>query len=478
MDQKTIMTSFTSVVILLILIATVTCPVDFGEAQTGTSISGILTQDVTWTKESSPYFLTGNLLVSNGVTLIIQPGTTVNLANYYIMVNGTLKAKGNSNDPIAFNGGEIQFTKSSTGWNETAGTGCIVENSTFNVTTTEALGISSSVKVSNCTIRSSDRYGTYGINIGDGSPTIINNTISGAYRGIQIYAGTPTIVNNFLSNNYEAIFITGGSQTPCSPLISKNVITDDVIGIDVSCYGSGTANIAENLILNSKGSEIFNIMSGGTASVVVEGSRNYKCNILNNTIFNSNCSLVLPSSPQPILTFKGNNVYGDSQYDVYLRIGENVNLSENWWGTTDNQTIDHAIYDFYDNFGLGVVTYQPILLNPNPKAPVFVNASTTSGGKVIPSGIIFLGQGENQEFSILPSPGYRIADVLINGSSIGIPSSYAVQNVSGATSFSAVFSLISSPPPTPVIAEFPNWTALVVLGAFAGVLVWIKKKRA
>ena len=95
----------------------------FGTVQASTSVSGIISLDTTWTQANSQYELTGNVLVSNGVTLTIQPGVTVNLGSYYIQVNGTLTAKGTSDNPIRFNSGSITFNSYSTSWNEQTGSG-------------------------------------------------------------------------------------------------------------------------------------------------------------------------------------------------------------------------------------------------------------------------------------------------------------------------------------------------------------------
>ena len=46
-----------------------------------TEIAGILGSHTIWTKPNSPYSLTGNTLISNGATLTIEAGVTVNLNN-------------------------------------------------------------------------------------------------------------------------------------------------------------------------------------------------------------------------------------------------------------------------------------------------------------------------------------------------------------------------------------------------------------
>ena len=66
-----------------------------GAAQNSTAVNGIINSNATWTKADSPYALTGPVLVNNGVTLTIQPGVTVDLGSYYIVINGTIDLRRN-----------------------------------------------------------------------------------------------------------------------------------------------------------------------------------------------------------------------------------------------------------------------------------------------------------------------------------------------------------------------------------------------
>ena len=72
---------------------------------TRTNVNGIINSDTTWIKANSPYNLTVPVTVSPGVTLTIEPGTIVD-ANYlnYLQINGTINARGTTNEPINFNG--------------------------------------------------------------------------------------------------------------------------------------------------------------------------------------------------------------------------------------------------------------------------------------------------------------------------------------------------------------------------------------
>ena len=67
----------------------------------GTQVSGIISSDTVWNISGSPYNVTGNILVEEDVTLLIEPGVVVNFTDdYYIRVDGTLKANGSYNNPI------------------------------------------------------------------------------------------------------------------------------------------------------------------------------------------------------------------------------------------------------------------------------------------------------------------------------------------------------------------------------------------
>ena len=84
--------------------------IDFGLAQSG--LITYINTDTTWATANSPYSFTGPVVVSTGVTLTINAGVTVNLNNYFLYVNGTFKAIGDSTDKIQIYGGNITFGNS------------------------------------------------------------------------------------------------------------------------------------------------------------------------------------------------------------------------------------------------------------------------------------------------------------------------------------------------------------------------------
>ncbi|MFO0754221.1 MAG: hypothetical protein U0411_12970 [Thermodesulfovibrionales bacterium] len=73
-----------------------------------------------------------------------------------------------------------------------------------------------------------------------------------------------------------------------------------------------------------------------------------------------------------------------------------------------------------------------------------IAASAGTGGSISPSGSVSVGSGASKSFTITPSAGYQIADVKVDGSSVGAVSSYTFTNVTANRSISASFSAVSS----------------------------------
>ena len=62
----------------------------------------VLSQNTTWRKSESPFYLEGRAHVTEGVTLTIEPGVTIISNGGRISFDGTIKAEGMSSDKISF----------------------------------------------------------------------------------------------------------------------------------------------------------------------------------------------------------------------------------------------------------------------------------------------------------------------------------------------------------------------------------------
>jgi hypothetical protein len=75
-----------------------------------------------------------------------------------------------------------------------------------------------------------------------------------------------------------------------------------------------------------------------------------------------------------------------------------------------------------------------------------ISASAGLNGSISPSGSVTVDNGADQSFSINPNQNYRVADVVVNGSSIGAVTSYTFNNVVGDHSVVASFVMGNQPP--------------------------------
>lgn len=287
-------------------------------AQSPTTVHGIIATDTTWTKADGPYAFIGTLSILSGVTLTIEPGVTVDFAGNHMQVNGTINVHGTSTEPVQFssNGGDaITF-------NGDTASDSIIENANLNSADITIDGSSPTISNSKLNCR---------ISIYGGAPQIINNKfITG--DGLVLYDSNAVIAKNTFSHTNQAIYV-GSNQFYSSPLIVGNLITDNGYGILIPC------------------SVTFNPI------------------IKNNTIANNTVGIGIWNGSVPLPTISYNNIYGNHGYNFRLTdIHVDVNAAYNWWGTTDEVTIETSIIDFKKDSRLGNIIYQPILTEYNQQA--------------------------------------------------------------------------------------------------------------
>ena len=68
-----------------------------------------------------------------------------------------------------------------------------------------------------------------------------------------------------------------------------------------------------------------------------------------------------------------------------------------------------------------------------------ITVSANEGGTVEPSGKVSVADGHSKTFAIVPQEGYKIADVLIDGQSIGAISRYTFNDITSSHTIEAVF---------------------------------------
>jgi parallel beta-helix repeat protein len=336
-----------------------------------TEVSGIISKNTTWTLINSPYILTGNILIEEGINLTIDPGVTVKFhKDLYLKVEGTLYAVGTESNMISFTGinstngsfvnpghwREILFTENS-------------KNSIFNFCNIEyglrsINGEDTSFKIMNCIFLNNSLC----INLNGGDHTFLNNLFSNNYDGLTLYNSKIYFVNNtFKDNKHWGIFLKS-----CSGKIKNNTFLKNDLAIQ--CYGrieinnniflnnseailcgSGLQNVTQNII---KGNSIGGISIDDDIGVVKF-----------NNITENGIGIHFGRFKNGII--EKNNNYQNIHYNVYCNCdtdtnwcAKEINITGNWWGTTNTNIINQSIYDFYDNFERSKIIYEPILTSP------------------------------------------------------------------------------------------------------------------
>ena len=82
-----------------------------------------------------------------------------------------------------------------------------------------------------------------------------------------------------------------------------------------------------------------------------------------------------------------------------------------------------------------------------------IKATAGTGGSISPSGSISVREGRDQAFTIIPDKGYAVANVKIDGNSIGAVKSYTFENVSKAHTIEVIFMKAGGNPQTGVFVD-------------------------
>lgn len=138
-----------------------------------------------------------------------------------------------------------------------------------------------------------------------------------------------------------------------------------------------------------------------------------------------NGSVTVTEGDNQTFTITANNGYRIS--DVLVD-GQSVGAVSTY--TFENVTGDHTIEaTFRRTGGGGVVT----------PTQYTITAEAGDGGSISPDGRVRVDRGDDQTFRITPDDGYEIADVLVDGESVGAVSSYTFENVRANHTIKVIF---------------------------------------
>jgi hypothetical protein len=210
-------------------------------------VSGSISSDTVWVESLSPYTVTGDIIVAEGVTLRIQAGVVVEFANassssegYHIEVNGTLTAKGDVGKPVTFTSQDktryweyIEFTETATAWDEGEQTGSILDHCIV-----EYAGNGSG-----------STHGQAAVRVISSAGTITNSIVRySKSNGILCYSGIHDITSNRVHDTTCGIMLL----EPLAARITNNYLIENEQGISVDSASYGL-EISRNTVVNTSG---------------------------------------------------------------------------------------------------------------------------------------------------------------------------------------------------------------------------------
>jgi hypothetical protein len=134
-----------------------------------------------------------------------------------------------------------------------------------------------------------------------------------------------------------------------SPEISNNIILNNDAGI---VFGNRyQRTFSNNIIFYNKG-----------FGICIAFSSSYTFSITRNVIVGNYNGIYLYWH-ETDLSINYNDIYQNNNKNILIRSGsggnENINATNNFWGTTNTTIIDEYIHDFFDDYNLGKVIYKP-----------------------------------------------------------------------------------------------------------------------
>lgn len=339
----------------------------------------------TWSKDRT-YIINKETGIPAGSTLTIEPGTEIRFAaGYSLNIAGELVAVGTNQEPILFTSnnpnpasgdwGAIRFLDSSTNAVfDVAGnylSGSILSYSTIEYGMGIELDFAAPFISNNKLQNLKDNHAIYvekGLT-GNADPGLVvaENTLDNSGIDISLQTGNYSIVKNDINSLMNGIHVLGGSG--------------EIVGNTIRCRYTGIHSDAQGTISNNQvtGCDMGLSIGGGIIrGNLLAGNEQHGIYIFggspavnHNTILANGENGIFIQNGTPVIQ-NNNLIAGLSGYALNNGTAATITATQNWWGASGPSTIQEAIYDGLDEFGLGTVDSSSPLSGPEADAPAYV----------------------------------------------------------------------------------------------------------
>src|SRR2546427_311984 len=242
-----------------------------------------------------------------------------------------------------------------------------------------------------------------------------------------------------------------------SSISPDHACTGQILNVIVTGSGfiSGVTTVSVNMSQNISIVTTVNSPTQLTATFTIgsnvnTGSRNFMATngAPGGGTANVNSGFTIGTTNCPPSTF-AISASGGSGGSISLSGPVTVNSGANQTFTITPDTGYHVADVLVDGSSVGAVTtytFTNVTANHTIAASFTINtyaiaASAGANGSISPSGNVLVTYGANQTFTITPDTGYHVADVLVDGSSVGAVTSYTFTNVTANHTVAASFAI-------------------------------------
>jgi hypothetical protein len=296
-------------------------------------VPSVIEEDTVWCEGQSPVSITENTALMPGAGLYIGPGVVVRFSDSVgLQIRGEMRAIGTANAPVVFSSASPTPTRNSWGGIQiVSGDGgralfrhALVEYSQGGVSNT-CCGRFGSVE------DTTFQHNEEALGVQSGWEGRELRRLTFVDNGQALYWGTGWVVHSsiFRGNDY-----VGGVDSAFDSTIVDN-------GHGISFYGT-----LERCLVADNQDEQIDARIVIDSTIVRNGGGLYQTEVaLRNTL----CE--------------------NGAYDFANGSVNPTDANSNWWCSTEPTFISGRIIDFFDDFNLGPVAFEPFLTSPSPAAP-------------------------------------------------------------------------------------------------------------